>query len=112
MFAQTRSSLYGVFRLPLARTAASYRLDKASRKVTISCIKHTSSNKTLLLAAAAAAAAAATATIVPSLCDEDRLERWNDRWATGRVVRPLVGGHQMRHIFDTPVYGYLQQQGT
>lgn len=22
-----------------------------------------------------------------SLCDEDRIDRWNDRWATGNVVR-------------------------
>ncbi|CAM9156361.1 unnamed protein product, partial [Ectocarpus sp. 6 AP-2014] len=36
-------------------------------------------------AAAAAAAAAATAAVV-TVCDEDRLERWNDRWATGRVA--------------------------
>ena len=94
MFARARSSLHSVFRVPLARVS-SHKLDKASREVAIACFKQTSSNKTLLLAAAAAAASAAaaaaatTAAIVPSLCEEDRLERWNDRWATGRVVRPM-----------------------
>lgn len=91
MFAQTRSSLQRIVRLPVAR-AASHRLDEASRNVAISCFKQTSSNNiTLMLAAAASAAAVVAATTaaasVPSLCEEDRMERWNDRWATGRVVR-------------------------
>lgn len=27
------------------------------------------------------------AAAVVTLCEEDRLERWSDRWATGKVVR-------------------------
>ena len=90
MFAHTRSSLRGGFCRPLAHVA-SYGLEKAASRTAVAIAsKQTLSNKSLLLAAAASAAAAAVATtavIVPSLCEEDRLEGWNDRWATGRVVR-------------------------
>lgn len=94
MFAQTRSPMKIIFRLPPAR-AAFRRLDGASRKVTNVGAYQAQSKAgvgpTLLLAASAAAAAAATtAAIAPSLCEEDRLGRWNDRWATGKVVRFLL----------------------
>ena len=60
------------------------RVPATSSSSKLAALVAASASAAALAAAAAAAAAAAGAA---TLCDEDRLDRWRDRWATGRVVR-------------------------
>ena len=82
----TRASTALSLRLPLRSAAASRRLLSISPNIS----KVTRSPKIVASSAAAAVFAACVAgAAAVALCEEDRLERWNNRWATGNVVRLL-----------------------
>lgn len=79
MFARTRSLL----RCGLRPNRKLFRLPIAPAESRSAVVRFRT------LAAASAGAVAAGLGLGIALCDEDRLDRWRDRWATGRVVRIL-----------------------
>lgn len=84
MFLQTRNSL---LTRPLVAPAISRRLLSSRPNI---LPKNGSTNISKFAIAAGCFVVGGATTVATVVCEQDRMERWNDRWATGNVVRPLI----------------------